>query len=235
VAYVGGTWFRRLPARPDTPVDIVPVDDVCRALCVAGAALLRREAAPVYQCGTSHRNPVTIGRLAELTALAHRIHLRSHGTSALERMVLSRFDLRAVDPASRPTLADARALSARLLELARGASRRLGAGDLGRAVRAAAQRLEGVERQLRRVESVLEVYGPFFASTRAVFECAAIRRHQVVEPELRFEPEALDWHDYWIRCHLPGLRRWCFPKDGAAALAPDPAAPSAVGASAEVR
>jgi long-chain acyl-CoA synthetase len=233
VAHVAGTWFRRLPARPDTPVDVVPVDDVCRALCIAGAALLRREAPPVYQVGTSHRNPVTIGRLAELTALSHRTHLRSHGASALERVVLSRFDLRAVDPASRPTLADARGLSTRLLQLARGASRRLGASDLGRVARAAARRLQDVERQLRRVEAVLEIYGPFFASTRAVFECSALRRHAVVEPELRFEPEALDWHDYWIRCHLPGLRRWCFPKDGSAPLPSDGADERALASPAE--
>jgi hypothetical protein len=26
-----------------------------------------------------------------------------------------------------------------------------------------------------------------------------------------FDPEALDWWDYWINVHIPALRRWCYP------------------------
>jgi hypothetical protein len=46
----------------------------------------------VYQCGSSDRNLLTIDRAIELTALAHRKHLRYHGDTALERVVLSRWD-----------------------------------------------------------------------------------------------------------------------------------------------
>jgi hypothetical protein len=45
-----------------------------------------------------------------------------------------------------------------------------------------------------------------------VFECRAVDRHRVVEPEFRFEPEKIEWRHYWLDIHMPGLRRWCFPQ-----------------------
>ena len=26
-----------------------------------------------------------------------------------------------------------------------------------------------------------------------------------------FDPESIDWWDYWINIHIPALRRWCYP------------------------
>jgi hypothetical protein len=26
-----------------------------------------------------------------------------------------------------------------------------------------------------------------------------------------YDPRALDWYEYWIDIHIPGLRRWSFP------------------------
>ena len=26
-----------------------------------------------------------------------------------------------------------------------------------------------------------------------------------------FDPESIDWWDYWINVHIPALRRWCYP------------------------
>ena len=37
------------------------------------------------------------------------------------------------------------------------------------------------------------------------------RLAEKAEPELRFEPESIEWRSYWLDVHMPGLRRWCFP------------------------
>lgn len=31
------------------------------------------------------------------------------------------------------------------------------------------------------------------------------------EKEFAFDIEALDWKDYWINIHIPGLYRWSIP------------------------
>jgi len=45
-----------------------------------------------------------------------------------------------------------------------------------------------------------------------VFQCRALDRHEVTEPEFRFLPEHIEWRSYWLDVHMPGLRRWCFPE-----------------------
>ena len=83
--YLLGGWFRHMPARIGNPFDVIPVDFVCRGLVVAGAEMLLGQHSPVYQCGSSDRNLLTIDRAIELTALAHRRHLRDHGGSRSAR------------------------------------------------------------------------------------------------------------------------------------------------------
>ena len=72
LVYLAKTWFRHIPARPGIPLDVIPVDMVCKALLITGAALLRGEAARVYQCGSSDRNFLPIDRLTERA----RVHVR---------------------------------------------------------------------------------------------------------------------------------------------------------------
>ena len=98
LVYLAGTWFRHVPARSGNPLDVIPVDEVCKALFIVGAALLRGEHRPVYQCGSSDRNFLPIDRLTELSALGHRRHLRAKGENTVEKLVLSRWDARSSDP-----------------------------------------------------------------------------------------------------------------------------------------
>jgi len=67
-------------------------------------------------------------------------------------------------------------------------------------------------RKLRQIEEVLELFMPFTYEHFCVFECRAVDRHPVVEPEFRFAPETIEWRSYWLDIHMPGLRRWCFPE-----------------------
>ena len=82
LAYVMGSWFRMIPAKPDAPFDVIPVDMVCKAMSIAGAALLQGVHAQVYHIGTSDRHRCSVGRAAELIVLAHRRYLSRTGTHA---------------------------------------------------------------------------------------------------------------------------------------------------------
>ncbi len=207
LAYLLGSWFHGLPARNDVPFDVVPVDMVCRALTVVGAALMLNRHAPVYHVGTSDLNRFTLGRACELTDLGHRRHLRARGKSVVERVLLSRWDTKVVDPDGplcvsnlRRAVSEVGELLEECPEIIRKRSRR------------AMSRLQRTGKRLGEVEDLLEMFQPFIHDNFQVFFCRNLFEHPPLEPEFRFAPEQIDWRRYWIEVHMPGLRRWIFPR-----------------------
>jgi hypothetical protein len=72
------------------------------------------------------------------------------------------------------------------------------------------------ERDLLRAEKLIELYEPFILHNEHVFECENARLlSAALSPEecdlFAFDPESIDWWDYWINIHIPALRRWCYP------------------------
>lgn len=211
LVYLAKTWFRHIPARPGNPLDVIPVDMVCKALLIAGAALMRGEHAQVYQCGSSDRNFLPIDRLTELSALGHRRWLREHGESALHKVVLARWDALAADPDHVLNLGNIRSVLGQVTRYLRNGLPEKIPSELQEAADKLAKETESSNRRLRQIEDVLELFQPFTHDHYCVFECRALERHPVIEPELRFEPESIEWRSYWLDVHMPGLRRWCFP------------------------
>jgi long-chain acyl-CoA synthetase len=206
LAYVMGSWFRMIPAKPDAPFDVIPVDMVCKAMSIAGAALLCGRHAAVYHIGTSDRHRCSVGRAAELIVLAHRRYHRQDGRTPRERVFKSRWDSVLVEPddafavhRNRALVAGARELIDLLPDKLQAKTRRLG------------DRLDRADKKLEQIEAMIELYLPFMYESFHVFECKAIGRTPALEPEFRFEPEVIDWRRYWIDVHIPGLRRWAFP------------------------
>ena len=212
LVYLAGTWFRHIPARAGNPLDVIPVDQVCKALFIVGAALMRNEHAPVYQCGSSDRNFLPIDRLSELSALGHRQHLRKKGTGTLEKLLLSRWDARASDPEHMLNVGNIRRAVAQVTRYLRHGRPE----KIPSEVREWADDLAGTgdtsQRKLRQIEEILELFMPFTYDHYCVFQCRAIDRHPVIEADFRFEPEAIEWRSYWLDVHMPGLRRWTFPE-----------------------
>src|SRR3989449_1122711 len=73
------------------------------------------------------------------------------------------------------------------------------------------------ERDLIRIEKLIELYEPFILLNEHIFECENARLlSAALLPEERerfgFDPESIDWWDYWINIHIPALRRWCYPR-----------------------
>lgn len=211
LVYLAKTWFRHIPAMPGNPLDVIPVDMVCKALLITGAALLRGEHAQVYQCGTSDRNVMPIDRLTELSALGHRQWLRKHGDSALQKVVLARWDALAADPDHVLNVGNIRSVMGQLTRyLKHGLPEKI-PSELQEFADKLAKETDNSDRRLRQIEDVLELFQPFTHDHYSVFECRAVERHPVREAEFEFEPESIQWRKYWLDVHMPGLRRWCFP------------------------
>lgn len=72
------------------------------------------------------------------------------------------------------------------------------------------------ERDLERVEKLIELYEPFILHNEHVFEAQNIEiLSAALPPEEKeafcYDPHAIDWWEYWINIHVPALRRWTYP------------------------
>ena len=210
LVYFTGTWFRHLPARKDKPLDVVPVDYCCAALIAAGAALIEGRAKPVYQCATSDRHPLTVGRGLELTALAHRKFYRNHGEDAIERIILSRWDSRVVGDDHFMNVDNMRKIAQWIADAAKDAPEGL-PKKLRVELKKLGSKSDRIDKKLGLVDKVIDTYRPFVSDNRQTFVCEDLVSLQTLEEFFHFEPRKINWRRYWIDQHVPGLRRWSFP------------------------
>ena len=203
LSYLLGTFFRQLPSNARKCLDIIPVDLVCRGMILIGAALVQRKHARLYQLATSATNPCNMGRSIELTGLAHRKHYRAQND--FEYRLLSMFDS---IPVSKERY---QKLSAPRQKAVVQALRRITAP-----LPMARSPLVRRERDLDRVEKLIELYEPFILHNVYVFEAENVEyltRQLPPEevPRFGYDAVSIDWWEYWINIHIPALRKWSYP------------------------
>jgi len=203
LSYLLGTYFRQLPTNERKCLDVIPVDMVCRGMTLIAAAIISRRHEPIYQLSTSASNPCDMGRSIELTGLAHRKHYRSQ--QSLENWMRMQFDTIPVSK-SRYEKFSVPAQKAVVQGINRAAS----------ALQMKKPPLARQERDLARVEKLIELYKPFILHNEQVFEAQHVQLLSAALPpeELAafgYDPSTVDWWDYWINIHIPALRRWVYP------------------------
>lgn len=202
LSYLLGTFFRQLPTNERKCLDLIPVDLVCRGLTLIGAAVIARRHAPLYQLATSTANPCDMGRSIELTSLAHRKHYRAQ--QGLEHWLRMRFE---AIPVSKGRY---RKLSVPAQKAVVQGINKIALPVLKRAP------LARQERDLSRVEKLIELYEPFILHNEQVFEAQNVQVLSEALPEeeklaFGYDAGAIDWWDYWINVHVPALRKWVYP------------------------
>jgi long-chain acyl-CoA synthetase len=203
LSYLLGTNFRQLPTNERKCLDVIPVDMVCRGMTLIAAAVITRRNARMYQLATSAINPVNMGRSIELTGLAHRKHYRTQ--QGIEHWLKVKFETIPVSKQryERLSIPMQKAVVSRINRVA--VTMHMKKAPLARQ-----------ERDLLRAEKLIELYEPFILHNEHVFECENARLlSAALSPDERtlfaFDPESIDWWDYWINIHIPALRRWCYP------------------------
>lgn len=205
------SWIRRFRSEPSHIFDVVPVDAVARGVSVLLAAAFRGPQGIVH-LGTGATNPLTFGRVFDLTSLGGRRHFSGPGQPWWKRHLLAHLD--AVPVAQQ----GAKVLNLQVISKATGTV----AGVLrygGRFVPALSPmgaQAEQVSKLLRRVDRILELYRPFILEndyrfltdkiTALMDELDGVERNT-----FRFGVAHLDWQRYWLDVHLPGLVKWSFP------------------------
>jgi alcohol-forming fatty acyl-CoA reductase len=203
LSYLLGTNFRQLPSNEKKCLDVIPVDMVCRGMTLIAAALVQRKNARMYQLATSGINPCNMGRSIELTGLAHRKHYKTQ--QGIDHWLKVKFETIPVSKQRYERLSIPMQKA-----VVSGINRAAGV------LRFKKSPLAKAERDLNRAEKLIELYEPFILHNEHVFECENARLlSAALSPEERklfaFDPESLDWWDYWINVHIPALRRWCYP------------------------
>jgi thioester reductase-like protein len=203
LSYLLGTYFRQLPSNEKKRLDIIPVDAVCAGMTLIAAAVMERRHDPVYQLATSVTNPCDMGRSIELTSLAHRKHYRAQ--EGLESWLRLRFDAIPVSK-TRYNRMSAPAQKA----IVKSIQRIMSPLPLKKAP------LVKTERNLERVEKLIELFEPFILLNEHDFIAENIEKldHALVPGErgsFSYDTRGLDWWNYWINIHIPALRRWTYP------------------------
>jgi alcohol-forming fatty acyl-CoA reductase len=203
LSYLLGTNFRQLPTNERKCLDVIPVDMVCRGMSLIAAAVIARRNARMYQLATSAINPVNMGRSIELTGLAHRKYYRRQ--PGLDHWLKLKFETIPVSKQryERLSIPMQKAVISRINRAAT-------------TLHMKKPPLAKHERDLVRAEKLIELYEPFILHNEHVFECENARLlSAALPPEERplfeFDPESIDWWNYWINIHIPALRRWCYP------------------------
>ena len=211
LTYLAGRGYRFYPAKAELVLDVIPVDLAAHAMIPILGALLSRKQKPIYQLCTSDRNPLPMRRLVELTALSNRREHRKDGGTMrwlgphLEAVVVSQ---NTYDLASEKL--------PKLLKQAAAFARSV-VGEENQRAKKIESGIDKFKENTDLARELVEVYRPYIQELVYTFHASNIRAlYATLKPadaeHHPFRPDLIDWHDYWINIHLPGLRRHIFPQ-----------------------
>lgn len=190
--------LKHWPVRRDAPLEVVPVDLVASAILAITALLLSGRHEPVYQLGTADVNPILLEPLVEM--LAGDVRFVSLEQARTRRVRLQK------------RLGRAQTVLA-------GVRKKLDTtglpGKESLAGLSTALRVRGLQASLR--EQTLDQYLPFILHNRYIFESENIRTAYSLLSEsdrhrLPWDPERIDWEDYWINHQVKGIEKWIQPE-----------------------
>lgn len=197
-------------------LDIIPCDMVASGILLALGELLEGTAKPVYQFGTSDSNPVTMARVYELSGLYKRKYFRRTGRGGpvasflqghIEGALLGPKAFERIGPKK---VAEGAEMLAGLLERGK-------ATPLGALLSPSVKGFNDFAKVQRKVYDIVRQFQPFMAELDYEFRCdntrSAFGRLAAEDrPLLLWNPEQLDWRDWFLGTHVPGLERWVFPE-----------------------
>lgn len=210
----------QIPVNEKLILDITPVDQVAAVMLAVAAEAIEGEPRMVYQAATGDSNPNTMERIVGLLGLYKRKHFLEKDTGfRLVNELAGRMETKPVSPSrfdstSAPMVNAAARKVSSLLERARP---RWGGGRFTDIVDRAKSSVERLEEITRETKEAFEMFRPFMVENAYIFRADNVRslfdRMRTEERQLlTWNPEALDWYDYWMNVHFPGLRKWVFPK-----------------------
>jgi len=211
---MGGEGVKGWPVRKDGPLEIIPVDIVAAGILIVTAAVLCGKHKRVYHLASADQNPIMLPRLVAFLGMNSRYkHKHKKSGNRLANIWKAYVETQVITVES---------LQARRARLHRGldvihavltlGKTLLGADRVGPYLKS----LRDTRRQIRAQEITLDKFLPFMFHNSFVFETRNIREAaRMLSNEdlkrLRWDPESIDWADYWVNIHTKGIEKWIRP------------------------
>ncbi|MBC8132024.1 MAG: AMP-binding protein, partial [Deltaproteobacteria bacterium] len=209
-----------LPVSDKLILDIVPVDHVCAGMLMVAAQVMVEQPKLVHQLSSGDLNPGRIARIVTLTGLYKRKRFQSKETgNRFLNALAARMEFRPVTPADYES--KSLPLVNRVVKRTSKALGRLrprwGAGRLTEFIDRGINGLNEVARVTDEAQENIELFRPFILENEYVLRADNIRalrdRMPAADQQLLcWGPEHLDWYDYWMNTHFPGLEKWVLPE-----------------------
>ena len=209
-----------IPVDEKLVLDIIPVDMVAGVIIGAAMNALVDENPPlVFQASSGDSNPNDMKRIVGLVGLYKRQHFEDKDTgNALVNKVAGMVEAmpvkqRTYELASAPMLNKLAKQADSLLDKA---SPRWGGGRIGNIVSDLKRSVESFERTTKETMDAFAMFKPFMIDNNYLYRSDNVRALMSVVKEkekdlLPWYPEKLDWYDYWLNVHFPGMRKWVLP------------------------
>jgi long-chain acyl-CoA synthetase len=209
----------KVPANEKLILDITPVDQVASVMLAVAAQACVEEPKLVYQVATGDSNPNNMARIIELVGLDKRRHYLEKETGVkFLNQIAGHIEPRPVsnstyERTSIPAINSVAKKASSLLDRARP---RWGGGRFVEVIDRVKTSVDRLEELTNETVEAFDMFRPFTIENAYVFRSDNVRslfeRIKVEERSLlTWHPEKLDWYDYWLNVHLPGLTKWVFP------------------------
>jgi long-chain acyl-CoA synthetase len=209
-----------IPVNEKLVLDIIPVDMVSGVIIAAAMNALVDENPPlVLQASSGDSNPNDMKRIVGLVGLYKRRHFEERETGnkivnklagMVEAMPVKH---RTYELTSAPML---NTLVKGVDKVLDKASPRWGGGRIGNIVSDLQKSVSDFERATKETMDAFAMFKPFMIDNEYLYRSDNVRALMSIvkekeKPLLPWYPEKLDWYDYWLNVHFPGMRKWVLP------------------------
>ena len=209
-----------IPVNEKLILDIIPVDMVAGAILGAAMNALVDDNPPlVFQASSGDSNPNDMKRIVGLVGLYKRQHFeeKETGNKLVNRLAgiieAAPVKQRTYELTSAPML---NRIAKRADNLMDRATPRWGGGRIGNIISDLKKSTEGFKQTTQDTMDAFAMFKPFMIDNEYLYRSDNVRALQSVIKEkekslLPWYPERLDWYDYWLNVHFPGMRKWVLP------------------------
>jgi long-chain acyl-CoA synthetase len=211
---MGGEGVKGWPVRKDGPLEVIPVDLVAQGILIVAAAMLSGKNRRVYHLASADQNPIMLPRLVSFLGMNSRYkHKHKKEGNRLANAWKAYVETQVITVES---------LQARRARVHRGLDIIHAALTLGKTLFGARKvdpylkSLRDTRRQIRAQEITLDKFLPFMFHNSFIFETRNIRESagMLTNDDLQrihWDPESIDWADYWVNIHTKGIEKWIRP------------------------
>jgi long-chain acyl-CoA synthetase len=209
-----------LPVEESLILDMVPVDHIAAGMIMVAAQACVEQPQLVHQLASGDLNPSRIGRVTTLTGLYKRRRFQDKETgNRFINALAARMEFRPVTYEEYDRLSIP--LVKRLADRASSALDRVrpswGGGRFAEIIDRIKNKVDDAKRVTDEARSNIDLFLPFIRNNQYVFRADHIRALRDRLPaserdEVPWAPERIDWYDYLLNVHFPGLQRWVLPE-----------------------